>query len=342
MNLKNKKRVTIKDLAKYTGFSIATVSRVINNKGVFYSKNTYDTIIKAAKELNYYPDAIARGLKIQRTFNIAFLVPKTSEFYSEIFLGIQDEAGESDYSVALYSSKSDIMQEKRNIDVIMSNRIDAIIIATALLGRNHIEKVLFSGIPIVTIEKFLESSEVPSITIKNREISRYTVEYLIKLGHKRIAFISESLNIGKTQKRLNGYKEALVEHNIPFDESLLFIDKNFDEEIYDNCYESLHNIFSHKIDFTAVFASTDVIAIAGVKALLDLGFKVPDDISIIGFDGLEVTKYINPSITTIIQPAYEMGRQAMKLLLKTMNHEKVRDIELKAKLEIRQSTKALP
>ena len=337
-NLQNK-RPTIKDIAKVTGFSIATVSRVINNKGIFYSQETYEKIMEATEKLNYYPDAIARGLKTKKTYNIAFLVPKTAEFYSEIFLGIQDEAKLSDYSVAMYSSKFELIQEQRNIEVILSNRLDGMIIATALLNPENIKKIISAGLPVVTIEKFMQNSVIPCITIKNREISKKAVEYLIKLGHERIGFISEPLEIGKIQNRLSGYKDALKDANIPFDDSLVFVDKILAEEIYDNCYNYIKNIFSVKRDLTAIFGSTDVIAISAIRAVSDLGFNVPDDISILGFDGLEITKYIRPSLTTIIQPRYEMGRQAMKLLLKVINGEKAENVELKANLVIRESTK---
>jgi DNA-binding LacI/PurR family transcriptional regulator len=332
------KRATIKDIAKLTGFSIATVSRVINKKGLFYSKSTYGIIISAAESLNYYPDAIARGLKTSKTYNIAFLVPKTAEFYSEIFLGIQDTANLSGYSVAMYSSKFDAKQEKRNIEVILSNRLDGIIIATSLFECKNFENISKAGIPAVTIEKFLKNTEVPSITIKNREISKKAVEYLISLGHKKIGFISEPLSMGKIESRLRGYKDALNGAGINFDNSLVFIDECLAEEIFDVCYEYIKNIFSKKIDLSAIFASTDVIAIAAVKALSGLGYKIPEDISIIGFDGLEITKYTNPTLTTVIQPRYEMGKEAMQLLLKIINGQPVSNVDLKAELEIRNST----
>ncbi|MHB1345852.1 MAG: LacI family DNA-binding transcriptional regulator [Candidatus Humimicrobiaceae bacterium] len=332
------KRSTIKDIAKLTGFSIATISRVINNKGIFYSQDTYEKIISAAKSLNYYPDAIARGLKTKKTYNIAFLVPKTSEFYSEIFLGIQDAACLSGYSVAMYSSKFDLNQEERNIEVILSNRLDGMIIATLLLDNKNFESISFSGIPVVTIEKFLNNDNVPSIKIKNREISKKAVEYLISLGHKKIGFISEPLNIGKIESRLRGYKDAISESGIKYDDSLVFINECLAEENFDISYEYIKSIFSEKVNLSAIFTSNDVVAISAIKALSDLGYKIPEDISIIGFDGLEITKYTNPSITTVIQPTYEMGREAMNLLLNIINGQPASNIDLKAKLEIRNST----
>lgn len=336
-----KKRATIKDIAKLTGYSIATISRVINNKGLYYSKSTYDKVISAARSLNYYPDAIARGLKTSKTYNIAFLVPKTAEFYSEIFLGIQDVANLSGYSVAMYSSKFDEKQEKRNIEVIVSNRLDGIIIATSLFNLKNFDSISMSGIPAVTIEKFLKNTEVPSITIKNREISKKAVSYLISLGHKKIGFLSEPLNMGKIESRLSGYKDALLDAGIDYDDSLVFINECLAEEIFDDCYKYIRSIFSKKIDLSAIFTSTDVTAISALKALSDLGYKVPQDISIVGFDGLEITKYTNPTLTTVIQPRYEMGREAMELLLKIISGQQVSSVDLKAELKIRNSTSSL-
>ncbi len=148
------RRVTIKDIANRTGFSIATVSRVFNNSGVFYSKDTYEKIKKAIEDLNYQPDAIARGLKTSRTNNIAFLEPWTSEFFSEIFLGIQDSARENGYAVSIFSSNFDENQEERNISTILSNRLDGVIIPSAILNKKNAEKLTSSNVPVDQIEKF--------------------------------------------------------------------------------------------------------------------------------------------------------------------------------------------
>ncbi|MBC8387980.1 MAG: LacI family DNA-binding transcriptional regulator [Actinobacteria bacterium] len=333
-----KKRITIKNIAHYTGYSIATVSRVLNKKGIFYSNETYEKIQKAIKKLNYYPDAIARGLKTKRTYNIAFLEPFTSEFFSEIFLGVQDVANENGYSVAIFSSNYNKEQERRNIKSILSNRFDGIIVSSAILDKQSISKIVEEQMPLIIIEKFIENKKIPCVSIKNREVSKKAINFLISLGHKKIAFVSEPIKIGKLTSRFRGYKDALEDNNIKIDKSFVFIDIALRGEIYENCYNFFKNNLNNIKRCSAMFVTSDKVAISAIKALNNSGISVPDDISIIGFDGLEISKYINPSLTTIIQPRYEMGYKAMKMLLAIINRETVSNIELKAELITGEST----
>ena len=203
-------RVTIKDIAKYSGYSIATVSRVLNDSGTFYSEETYIKVKKAINDLNYQPDAIARGLKTRKTYNIAFMEPWNSEFFSEIFPGIQDAANENGYSVSIFISNYDKKQEDRNINTILSNRLDGVIMASAILDTNNIERLKAHNTPLVIIEKFIKDTDIPTISIKNLEISRKAVNYLAGLGHKNIGFMGEPLEVGKVDSRFRGYKLSLI------------------------------------------------------------------------------------------------------------------------------------
>src|SRR4030042_223605 len=272
-----KKRATIKDIAEHTGFSIATVSRVLNKKGLFYSTKTFEKIQKAIKE-------------------------------------------------------------KRNVNTILSNRLDGIIISSAILDRQNLAKIEEQKIPVVAIEKIVDDSLISCITIKNKEISKRAIEYLINLGHKRIGFISEPLDIGNLRYRFKGYREELSDNGLPLDESIVFIDETFRGQrsltYYDFIKKNLEKIKS----CTALFITSDEAALAVMKALSDEGTSVPDDISIIGFDGLDMSKYLIPSITTIVQPRYEMGYKAMELLLDLIDGKNAASIELKAELLIGEST----
>jgi DNA-binding LacI/PurR family transcriptional regulator len=335
---KIKKRATIKDIAEHTGFSIATVSRVLNKKGLFYSTKTFEKIQKAIKEMDYHPDAIARGLKTQKTFNIAFLEPWISDFFSEVFLGVQDAANKAGYSVAIFSSNYNKEQEKRNVNTILSNRLDGIIISSAILDRQNLTKIEEQKIPVVAIEKIVDDSLISCITIKNKEISKRAIEYLINLGHKRIGFISEPLDIGNLRYRFKGYKEALSDNSLTLDESIVFIDETFRGQRYLTYYDFTKKNLGKIKSCTALFITSDEAALAVMKALSDEGISVPDDISIIGFDGLDMSKYLIPSITTIVQPRYEMGFKAMELLLDLIDGKNAGRIDLKAELLIGEST----
>jgi len=338
--LKNNKnaRVTIKDIAKYTGYSIATVSRVLNDSGVFYSQETFKKIKKAIEDLKYQPDAIARGLKTKKTFNIAFLEPWTSEFFSEIFLGIQDTANQAGYSVAIFSSNFDKSQEEKNISSILSNRFDGVIISSAILNKENINKLISHNIPVVIIEKFIDLKEIPAISIKNLEISKKAVKYLMELGHKKIGFMGEPLEVGRVDSRFRGYSKALEEGGFGFNQEYIFVNENFRGEDYARSFKHIIENIEKIKKCTAIFITSDKIAIILIKALKNAGLSVPRDISVIGFDGLEISKYISPSLTTILQPRYEMGSRAMGMILKIINGAKPENIELKAELVIGEST----
>ncbi|MBM3705002.1 MAG: LacI family transcriptional regulator [Actinobacteria bacterium] len=338
----NKTRTRIKDIADYTGYSIATVSRVINDSGKYYSKETYRKIKKAVEELNYHPDAIARGLKIKRTNNIAFLQPWNSEFFAEIFTGIQAAANKKGYTVAIFSSNYDENQEERNIKAILSNRHDGVIIPVAVIKKSSIEKLVLQNIPLVMIEKFFSDEEIPAVSIKNLEISRKAVNYLADLGHKKIGFMGEPLEVGKVDSRFRGYKTALNERSIKFNPEFVFIDERLKGEDFSRSFEYIIENIEKIKKCTALFITSDKISITAIKAFKQHGLEVPRDISIIGFDGLEISKYIIPDLTTVLQPRFDMGYEAMKMLLEIIENGKTKNQELQAVLSIGQSTASPP
>jgi DNA-binding LacI/PurR family transcriptional regulator len=336
-NLKDR-RVTIKDIAKYSGYSIATVSRVLNESGTFYSEETYSKVKKAISDLNYQPNAIARGLKTRKTFNIAFIEPWNSEFFAEIFSGIQDAANENGYSVSIFISNFDVKQEERNINTVLANRLDGVIMASAVLDANNVERLKAQNIPLVIIEKFIIDEDIPTISIKNLKISKQAVNYLISLGHKNVGFMGEPLEVGKVDSRFRGYKKALEDSGIPFNQELVFVDEKFRGEKFSSSYDYIVSNIERIKKCNALFITSDKIAVTVIKALKNHGISVPEGMSVIGFDGLEISRFINPALTTVVQPKYEMGYEAMKLLLKVINGQPCEDIELKAELLIGEST----
>jgi DNA-binding LacI/PurR family transcriptional regulator len=335
---KDDSRVTIKDIARHTGYSIATVSRVINNKGIFYSDKTYKKINEAKDKLGYYPNAIARGLKTKKTSNIAFLEPWIGEFFSEVFLGTQDAANQNEYSTAIFSSNYNSLQEKKNIEAILSNRFDGIIICSAILDNDNLKKIIDHDLPAVIIEKFISDKRIPYVCIKSREITKEAINHLVGLGHKKIGFISQPVNIGKQESRFKGYKDSLKENNIEFQESRIFIMKKLEKETFEISYTFIKNNFSKIMECSAIFATSDIMAISAIKVINDMGLQVPKDLSVIGFDGLSVSNYIYPSLTTIVQPRYDMGFKAMQMLSNVIDGESVESQELQASLLYRDST----
>jgi LacI family transcriptional regulator len=335
---KTDKRITIKDIAKYTGYSIATVSRVINDKGIYYSSDTYDKIQKATEILGYHPNAIARGLKTKKTSNIAFFEPWIGEFFSEVFLGTQDAANHGDYSAAIFSSDYKVEQEKKNIDSVLSNRFDGIIVCSAILDKNNLAKILQHNIPLVIIEKFLNNPNIPYVSIKNRIVTKKAIDYLVNLGHKKIGFVSQTLEIGKHKNRFKGYKDSLEENGLKFSNDRLIVMEKLEKENFETSYRFIQNNISKIKKCSAIFVTSDIIAISAIKALNDFGFKIPNDLSIMGFDGLNLARYIHPSLTTIVQPRFEMGYKAMHILADLIDGKKPGNVELSADILVGEST----
>lgn len=341
MSLKRKNNLkeisTIKDIAKYTGLSDATVSYVLNNKNSHYSKATYKLVMDAIDILNYKMDTVARGLRIRKTYNLAFLIPFISDFFYEVFLGIQDAAVEHNHSVSLFSSQNKSIQESINIDNIISNKYDGVIISSEIFNENNYLKLINRNVPVVTIEKFIDKSNVFCVTINNKEISKKAINYLVSLGHKRIGIVCETLKIKAIKERVEGYKEALKENDIGLTDSLIFINEGLGEN-YSNGYEYFKSIIKENKKVTAFFVTSDVVAVGAMSAIIDSGLKVPDDISIIGFDGLEIGKFLNPKLTSISQPRYKMGYEATNSLFEIMEGKTIGNIILDAELVIRGST----
>ena len=176
------------------------------------------------------------------------------------------------------------------------------------------------------------------MTVDNRIVSKKAVNYLIELGHKKIGVIGETLKIPTISERIKGYKDALFDNKIKFNKSNVFINDSLREEFFENGYEYTKGLIKENPEITAYFITSDIIAISALRAIKDLGLKVPEDISIIGFDGLEVSKFIYPKLTTVSLPRYEMGYEAMNMLLKIIDKKATNNIKLEAKLIIGEST----
>jgi len=210
--------------------------------------------------------------------------------------------------------------------------------ASAVLDTNNIERLKTHNTPLVIIEKFMKDTGIPTISIKNLEISRKAVNYLAGLGHKNIGFMGEPLEVGKVDSRFRGYKKALEDSCIPFNQELVFVDEKFRGEKFSSSYDYLVPNIERIKKCSALFITSYNVAITVIKALKNHGISVPEGMSIIGFDGLEISRFINPALTTVVQPKYEMGYEAMKLLLKVINGQPYEDVELKAELLIGEST----
>lgn len=332
-----KKRVTIKDVAKESKYSIATVSRVINETGKFYSNDTKKHILDVVHRLGYKTDALAKGLKKGDSGAIAYMVPQIDDFYSAIYRGMVSVANEFSCSVVILNSDYNREQEINNINTIKEGRFDGVVIATSLLSNINISQ-LSEIVPVVCIDRFQLMNDTPCVSINDLEVSQKATEYLIELGHKSIAFISAPPRITVLNERFMGYKKALDLHEIKFNKEIIFFEESLQKTNYQDCYKMMQRILLNYRKFSAAFIISDFAAFTAIRVVSEIGLKMPDDLSIIGFDNLEFTEFCIPSLTTISQNKYLIGQESARIMMELLEGKEVNNVMIKAELIIREST----
>lgn len=333
-----KRSISLKDVAKLAGVGLGTASRVLNNHPSV-TEETKKLVLDVMKELNYQPNAIARSLKMNTTRTVGILIPDiTSAYFPEIVRGIEDMAKECNYNIILCNTDLHFEKEKAALKMFHEKKVDGVLFMSNEICEATMDKFQEMDIPIVLISTRDDTGILPSITIDNEQAAFAAVDYLCKLGHKKIAMLAgrfKDPNAG--EPRITGYRRALGKNEINLDKEML-LEGNFD---YKSGYENMLRLLKNENRPTAVFAASDTMAIGAYKAILENNLRIPEDISIIGFDGIEVAEFVYPPISTIEQPRYNMGSEAMRLLEKLMNNEAVekQNIVLDFKLIERKSCK---
>jgi len=337
--------VIIKDIAKRARVSTATVSLVLNNKeNSFISQTTRERVLKIARELNYRPNVLARGLVKKRTNTIGVVVPDVIyPFFTEVIHGIESLADENNEKVILCYSGSRQKKEAEYINMLLEKRVEGIIIAPLADNKNIkiFKRLIEDGFPLVFIDRYLDEVEGSYVVTDNTKGAYRAVRYLIELGHKRILLLTTGTRISTVQNYLEGYKKALKKSNLAYDDSL--VRRCEETEAGENRlfigYNVVKEILQEKLDFTAIFATDDNFAAGAIKALKEKGLKVPEDISVIGFDDLPFSSFIDPPLTSVMQKKYQMGRKATELLMGIIKKEIIHPqrILLEPELVIRQS-----
>lgn len=333
---------TIKDIAKSVGLSITTVSRALNDH-YDVSEKTKKKIKKAAKELNYSPNSIARSLVMKKTKTIGLLVSELfregvkDNFTFEVLSGINTCAGQLDYDLVLFSTNSAKQKVKTYTQLCKERRVDGVIISGIKTNDTYLKEIVTSDIPCVLIDIPIKSDTVGFVTTDNVLGAKEAVQHLIGLGHTNIAFINGHEFAYVSKKRLEGYNEALEEANIPIHKEWI-LDGLFSDEVAE---QEAVALLKHYPEITAVFCASDLMALGVIRAAHKLNIKVPEDLSIVGYDDIVLASYVTPSLTTISQDKYQMGYQAAELLISMLEnnidpHQRI----LNTKLIIRESTKS--
>lgn len=329
---------TIYDVAREAGVSMATVSRVVNgNPNV--KPTTRKKVSEAIKRLGYRPNAVARGLASKKTTTVGVIIPDISSvFFSELARGIEDIATMYKYNIILCNSDQNKDKEIRLIQTLLGKQVDGIVFMGGRIAEEHVGEFNNTSVPVVLAATVDENNKIPSVNIDYEQAVYEVVSGLIQKGHTKIGFIDGPLEIPISGKyKLNGYKRALAEADIPFDETLLSVG----DYTYESGKEATEQFLSQESKPTAIFADSDEMAIGAITEVQDEGLNVPNDIEVISSENTRLVQMVRPTLSSIAEPTYDIGAVAMRLLTKLMNNEKVEDatVVLPHRIDYRQSTK---
>ncbi|TDQ39083.1 catabolite control protein A [Aureibacillus halotolerans] len=329
--------ITIYDVAREANVSMATVSRVVNgNPNV--KPTTRKKVLDAIERLGYRPNAVARGLASKKTTTVGVIIPDISSiFFAELARGIEDIATMYKYNIILSNSDQNKEKELHLFNTMLGKQVDGIVFMGGNITQEHVEEFIKSPVPVVLAAAFEPDNKIPSVNIDYEQAAFDAVKHLIEKGHNTIGYVTGSYETRKNSVlKLTGYKRALEEKGLPFDESVIVVD----DYTYDAGLKAI-DVFSNGTMPTAVFAGTDEIALGIVHGAQDRGISIPDDLEVIGFDNTRLATMVRPTLTTVVQPMYDIGAVSMRLLTKLMNKEEVTEktVQLPHRIEYRRSTK---
>lgn len=307
---------TIKDVAKKANVSIATVSRILNGQAG-YSEKTKLKVLKVIEELGYSPNAVARGLINKRTHTIGVLFPKlSSSLVTDLLDGIEKAANENGSSVIVCHTESNGEKTMNYLQLLIEKRVDGIIFASEILKDEYYQYVTKSKMPIVLLSTESYAFPVPYVKVNDFHAAYAAAKYLIDKGHTEIGMISgnkEDIVAGKP--RIDGFQKALADHGIACGENTIVNSKGFG---FIDGLDGLRKMKEQFPEVTAIFAASDEIAMGVLSAAYQLGIKVPEEMSVMGFDNLNLAEMTIPPLTTIGQPLVKMGEASAQMLFKIL------------------------
>ena len=308
-------KATIKDVATRANVSVATVSRVVNNLDG-YSDETKEKVLEAIKELGYQRNAIARGLVTKTTKTIGVLIPIVSAYlYAEILNGIEEKANENGYGIFLCNTGVNGVRAINYIKMLGERQVDAIIVVSLTINDEYYNLLNSLKIPYILVSTLSYKYKIPYIKVDDQQAAYTATQFLIEKGHTKIALISG----GKEDKisgitRVNGYRNALQDYDININENII----KYGDFTYNSGIMCMENLLQEKEDFTAVFATSDEMALGALSVMHRNKIEVPEKISIIGYDNTLIAQMSNPPLTTVAQPLYEMGVKAFAKILSVL------------------------
>ena len=333
------KDITIYDIAEALNLSPATISRGLKEHPAI-RKDTRKKILEKAKEMGYRQNFFASNLRRNRTNTIGVIVPRlNSYFMSTVIAGMEKVANQAGYNLIISQSMESIAKEVVNVKTLYNTRVDGLLVSLAYATDDisHFEELLDKGVPLIFFDRVFEHPQCTSIVIDNYRAGYEVTQHLISQGCKRIAHITASLKRNVYADRLKGYKQALSDNGIDYDEKLVFINNLSDQAGVD----VTRSLLQMNIRPDAIFTSNDACAVSCIRELKLAGLKIPKDIAVAGFNNDPLSKVIEPNLTTINYPGHEMGEVAASTLIRRLDLQhgtSLNTIVLRHELVIREST----
>ncbi|APC09003.1 LacI family DNA-binding transcriptional regulator [Neomoorella thermoacetica] len=309
--------VNIKEVAERAGVSPSTVSRALSGR-VAVSPETKEKVMRAVRELNYQPNALAKGLKEGRSKTIGLIIPNVRNLvFPAAIKGITDVAKKYGYTVILCNTDEDLETEKAYVDNLRKRLVDGLIFSTATAASTHILELKEKGFPVVLLIRHLKD-KVDAVIVDNYQGGYEATRFLIQRGYRRIAFVNGTLDLDLYRQRFAGYQAALAEAGIAYHEELVV----HGTRDWEDGYRAILTILERGQKPDAVFAASDPKALGVIKALKEKGLRVPEDVAVMGYDNLDMSELMDPPLTTMAQPFYEVGKRAAERLIKLINSKR--------------------
>ena len=334
---------TLQSIAEGCGVSVTTISRVLSGQAARYriSKETEATVRRLAKEANFLPNQVARGLRLKRTHTIGLVVPEISNpFFASIAHQVNSGTRTAGYSLMVCGTDDDVELEKQSLKLMMSRNVEGIILCPVGQSSEHLKQFVGGSLPIVLADRYFPDLPIPYVASDNVSGAHQATELLISNGHRRIACLQGLRGTAPNELRIQAYKEALKRHHIPVDEALIVGD-SFSEH---SGYIETKLLLTTQPDARAIFALSNLNALGAIRALAEEKKRVPEDISIVSFDDPPYAAYLATPLTTVAQMHSEMGTVALKLLfdqIKSSHGPTNKGILLPTTLVVRKSVKRL-
>lgn len=330
---------TIREVAERAGVSVTTVSHVLNGTR-FVAEETELRVREAMQALNYRPNSLARSLRRGETRTLGLILPDSSNpFFAEFARQLEDAAFQQDYSLILCNSNGELEKERRYTEVLFNKQVDGIIFMAAGDDPYSLQDLAAQAFPIVVVDRIVDHIDVDAVITDNQLSGRLAAEHLTALGHRQIGIIRGPSNVTPSAQRVTGFARALAEAGLTLPEELQAVG-DFHSEAG---YIAARKLLSLPKPPTAIFACNDLMAIGALRAIHEAGLAVPDDISLVGHDDIELASYTRPALTTISQPVAELAQTAIQLLLRRIHSPEMekKRIILPNRLVVRQSTRSI-